>query len=253
MSAHQSASSTQSNPDWESVIRLLSLAVQQGAQAGASSSRGPSLRDLPKDAFRLPVIKCELSGPDRCRPAHVATFLSRLDQYLSVYHAVLHSESLRLDTITGCFPDKSRAARWYNNKRSSFQTAAEFRTAFLEHFGGTAADERTCRSRLLSFRQRSSDTVTEYYAAFCDLISDIHALAEFLHSGDPSYYIDESLQVSKFVQGLCDPFRVEVERLYVRNPDWSLDDLFREAKLEEMHAKRKTKQKKFCAKLERSE
>jgi hypothetical protein len=99
------SSSTQSAPDWESVIRLLSLAVQQGAQAGASSSRGPSLRDLPKDAFRLPTIKGELTGPGRCRPAHVATFLSRLDQYLNVYQSVLPTESLRLDAITGCFPD----------------------------------------------------------------------------------------------------------------------------------------------------
>jgi hypothetical protein len=94
---------------------------------------------------------------------------------------------------------------------------------------------------LLSFRQRSSDSVTEYYAAFCDLISDIHALAEFLHPGDPCYCIDESLQVSKIVQGLCHPVRAEVDRLFVRNPDWTLDDLFREAKLEEMHAQRKPK------------
>jgi hypothetical protein len=194
------SSSTQSAPDWESVIRLLSLAVQQGAQAGASSSRGPSLRDLPKDAFRLPTIKGELTGPDRCRPAQVATFLSRLDQYLNVYQSVLPTEGLRLDAITGCFPDNSRAARWYSNKRSTFRSAADFRAVFLEHFGGTDADDRTCRSRLLSFRQRSSDSVPEYYAALCDLISDIHALADFLHPGDPRYYIDESLQVSKFVQ-----------------------------------------------------
>jgi hypothetical protein len=148
-----------------------------------------------------------------------------------------------LDVIINCFPERSRAATWYNTQRKRISTPAEFRQAFIEYFGGDASEDRTLRSRLLSFRQRDQDSVTDYYSAFCQLVDDIHALAEFLHNGQDRFLYDEYTQADMFVHGLKYPIREEVERLQIRTPDLTLDELFREAVLEEKHVKRKRKEK----------
>jgi hypothetical protein len=225
------------------LVNLFQQALQQGVQLGSSSGRGPGLRDLPKDAFKLPTFKGNLTGADRVRPSDVLTFLNRLEKYMNVYRSVISSDDARLDVIISCFPEKSRAATWYNTQRKRLSTPAEFRQSFIDYFGGDASEDRTLRSRLLSFRQRDQDSVTDYYAAFCQLVDDIHALAEFLHSGQDSFLYDDYTQADMFVHGLKYPVREEVERIQIRNPDFTLEDLFREAVLEEKHAKRKRKAK----------
>ena len=80
------------------LLQLLSQAVQQGS-ANASTSQGPSLRDLPKDAFKLPTFSGERSGNERIRPAHVRTFLWKLDKCLKVYEPGLYTVSLKLSSI----------------------------------------------------------------------------------------------------------------------------------------------------------
>ena len=114
-------------------------------------------------------------------------------------------------------------------------------SGFTDRFGGTSSDDRTCRNQLLSFRRRDSDTVTQYYSAVCELIDDIHALAYFLHGNTERYKVDESMQVNKFVHGLSPSIRDEVERMHVRIPEMTVQDLFQEAKLENKLAKRKPK------------
>ena len=84
-------------------LQLLSQAVQQGG-ASASTSQGPSLRDLPKGAFELPTFSGERSGNKRIRPAHVRTFLWKLDKYVNVYEPGLSTVGLKLDSIGNCFP-----------------------------------------------------------------------------------------------------------------------------------------------------
>jgi hypothetical protein len=160
-----------------------------------------------------------------------------------VYSSVLSTDELKLDVIAGCFPAGSPADRWYLCHKKLFKTTTEFRDAFVSKFGGTASTERTCRNKLLSFKQRESDSVASYYASFTELVDDIHALAEFLHSGDKSFYIDEPQQVIHFVHGLQQPIRVEVERIHIRNPDLTLVELLEEAELEKKHAKLKRKPK----------
>lgn len=233
--------STSTDTGLNQLLQLLSQAVKQGG-AAVPRSTGPSLRDLPKDAFRLPEFSGERSGNDRIRPSHVRTFLRKLDKYLRVYTSVLNTVDLQLDVIGNCFPTQSAAARWYNSHRSSFSTLEVFVERFKERFGGTSSDDRTCRNQLLSFRQRESDSVTQYYSSFCELIDDINALAFFLHSDQTTYKVDECMQVNKFVHGLCSSVRDNVERVHVRNPDMSLEELFQEAKLEEKLAKRKPRQ-----------
>jgi hypothetical protein len=246
-SAHQDGSQRSANDpssanqpsDFDKVVNLLQQALQQGVQLGASTGRGPSLRDLPKDAFKLPTFKGSLTGSDKVRPSEVLTFLNRLDKYFNIYTSVITTDSVRLDVIVSCFPERSRAATWYNTQRKRISSSAEFRTAFIEYFGGDASEDRALRSRILSFRQREQDSVTDYYAAFCLLIDDIHALVEFLHKNQQSFLYDEYTQADMFVHGLRSPVREEVERIHSRNPTFTLEDLFREAVLEEKHARRK--------------
>jgi hypothetical protein len=196
---------------------------------------------LPKDAFEKPKISCDRIGKDRARPAVVLTFLRKLDRYLAVYSSVFGADDLKLDIIAGCFPAGSPADRWYLSHKRTFTSVAEFRDAFVSKFGGNASTERSCRSRLLSLRLRESDSVAEYYAAFTDLVDNIHALADFLHGGDRESHVSEAQQVIGFVNGLQQPIRDEVERIHIRNPDLTLVELLEEAEFEERHAKRKHK------------
>jgi hypothetical protein len=96
---------------------------------------------------------------------------------------------------------------------------------------------------LLSLRQRDSDSAADYYAAFTELVDDIHALADFLHGGDRESHVAEFQQVAGFVNGLQQPMRDEVGRIHVRNPDLTLVELLEESEVEERHAKRKQKAK----------
>jgi hypothetical protein len=132
----------------------------------------------------------------------------------------LCSDHLELDIIAGCFPADSPADRWYLSHKRTFTFVSNLRDAFTAKFDGTASTERFCRTRLLSFRQRDSDSdsVSGYYTAFTELLDDIHALAHFLHGGDRAYYVDAAQQVIGFVHGLRQPVRDEVERMYIRNP-----------------------------------
>jgi hypothetical protein len=141
------------------------------------------LLDLPKDAYKLLTFKCNFLGPDRVRPSDVLTFLNRLEKYMHVYGAVMFGNNARLDVIINCFLERSRAATWYNTQRKRISTPTEIRQSFIVYFDGDASEDRTLQSRLLSFRQRDQDRVTGYYAAFCQLVDDIRALAEFLHNG----------------------------------------------------------------------
>jgi hypothetical protein len=163
--------------------------------------------------------------------------LRSVDQYVTVYQNVLPTDEMRVNAVSNCFPPKSRAARWFTTHRSKLSTPRLFREAFIEYFGGTASDERDCRNRLLNFRQRDSNSVTEYYSALCELVDDIHALVDFLHAGDPAQQIGDSLLISKFVNGLSSSVYDGVERVHIRNPDFTLEDLYREALLEEKLSK----------------
>jgi hypothetical protein len=100
----QSGSSQGQLSDVKRAFRLLTQAVQHGAASASTSSRGPSLRDLPKDAFEKPKISCDLTGTDRSRLAVVIMFLRKLHRYLTVYSSVLVTDDLKLDVISGCFP-----------------------------------------------------------------------------------------------------------------------------------------------------
>ena len=206
-------------------------AVQLGAQAGANT--GPSLRDLPKSDVKLPKFAGEVTGKDRARPSHVLNFLHKVNAYFTFYSGVLTDEDLKLNLLLNCFEGNAKACVWFNAQRPHFTTVTEFRDAFVDYYGGTAADERALRSRLFAFRQRECDTVKEYYSAFLDLVADIHALVEFVHGGDEAYKLDDSFQADKFVQGLHPSIRSDVERVLIRNPDLSLHDAMNEAYLEE--------------------
>lgn len=204
---------------------------QQLMQNLQNHNRGPSLRDLPKDAVSKPLFRGPTKEQPRVRPSVVLTFLRRLHSYLSTYAAVLPTEELKLSTIGSCFPTDSRAASWFNHKRDTFDDLNDFETQFASFFGGTASDERQYKEKLLSFRQLDSDSVRDYYNKFCDLVSDINAIAFFLHGSDLSRRINPADQQSQFLHGLRPALRGEVNRIFARNPEYELDDLLQEAEL----------------------
>lgn len=80
VSGGDASACAESNNGLNQLLQLLRQAVQQGG-ASAPTSRGPSLRDLPKDAFKLPTFSGERNGNERVPPAHVRTFLWKLDKY----------------------------------------------------------------------------------------------------------------------------------------------------------------------------
>lgn len=212
--------------DLFTLLGTINVATDNANQARAST------RDLPKDAFKLPTFKGPEVGGPKVRPAVVLNFLERLDTYLNIYQGSLPDEATRLAAVSNCFPPGSRAATWWNNHRQHFVTVLDFRDAFKTYFGGTAADERRLQDRLHSFRQRDNDSVRTYHGNLLDLVSDLDAIARILR-GDYARPVEEPLQRSKFVHGLRPNIKIEVERVYIRHPGLTLDDLLREAETEE--------------------
>jgi hypothetical protein len=159
--------------------------------------------------------------------------LKRLNDYLTLYQSFYANDSAKLATVATCFPPDSRAAAWLSSHSDEFSTIQDFHDACVPIFGGTAADERRLKEKLLGFCQLDSDRVRDYYNRFCDLIADIDALASFLHGNASKYHFSACEQQAQFIHGLRPSLRGEVNRVYIRNPDLTVDDLLIEAELEE--------------------
>jgi hypothetical protein len=133
---------------------------------------------------------------------------------------------MKLNAIVGCFPLNSAAQQWYDSSsgRTSMLDYADFKRKFTARFGATSADEAKYQHDFFHVRQSRKESVGSYYTRYLQLLAEMAAIQK---------PVDSATQISRFIDGLVQPIRVEVSRIHCRSPTMKLDDVVSEAEMEE--------------------
>ena len=160
----------------------------RGTAPRPSASPAPSHLHslLPKDALKFGTFRGHPSDK-----SSAADFLFRAETVLEFFPDVPGPSKIKL--LLASFPSDSPAGAWYVSEYRKFHTFDAFKAAFLSRFGVSRSERLLLRQQFERFRQRDSDSVTTYYTAFLNLVTQIKL---------NGHEYDELDLIAKFVGGL---------------------------------------------------
>ena len=165
---------------------------------------------IPKDALKFGTFRGHPSDK-----ASAGDFLFRAETVLGFFPDVPDRSKIKL--LLASFPSDSPAGAWFIAEFNKFTTFYAFKQAFLARFGVSRTERLLLRQQLERFQQRDSDSVSAYYTAFLNLVTQIKL------SGHE--YAEADL-IAKFVGGLKKNVGAEVISEQLRaNRDFSLAEL----------------------------
>lgn len=210
-------------------------AVPPQAVPPPAGNVAPVIQYLPNNTIKLPLFTGTIPDPKdptnskkkiKCSPASVVSALARMDAFFEAYQHSYPTDTLKLIALLGCFPTFSAAAYWYegDSGKEAFGSYTDFKVSFLAHFGASKADVLKYDHDFLHFKMHPSDSVSSYYTSYLQLLAEMKAV------GKP---VQSQWQITKFVDGLVPRLYIEVNRIFRRYPEFTLEDLMNEAEMEE--------------------